>query len=207
MTTSTHQHQHHASSAAVNHLHRLAKSLKTKLCCIAVQGNPFCLQPFYLSAVQQALPLLQHFDGTKASPSPTASASAANATSNTSSSAAVDKLPADTNSVQQHLHICFNQLSVQNTIPGRLPAPDAAASEPSPPVHWYYLQLHTAQGGVVCSFPAVLTPQEELLQWQAQQSAVPAATSKKSASKTGKGSKADAADQRKAWYQEVTFAA
>lgn len=165
-----------------------------------MQGNPLCLQPSYLSAVQQALPLLQHFDGTKASPGPTASASAGD---NTSSSAAA----ADTDSVQQHLHICFNQLSVQNTIPGRLPAPDAAASEPAPPVYWYYLQLHTSQGGLVCSFPAILTPEDELLQWQAQQSAVPAATGKKSASKTGKGSKADAADQRKAWYQEVKLAA
>ena len=107
-------------------------------------------------------------------------------------------LPAVFDSAQQHLHICFTQLSVQNTTPGRLPAPDALASEPAPPVCWYYLQLHTAQGGLVCSFPAILKPQEEVLQWQAQQSAAPAATGKKTASKTGKGAKADVAEQRKA---------
>lgn len=115
-------------------------------------------------------------------------------------------LPADTDRVQQHLHIGFTQLSVQNTAPGRLPAADAAACEPAPPAYWYYLQLHTAQGSMVCSFPAMLTPQEELLQWQAQQSAAPVATGKKPGSKTGKGSKVDVAEQRKTWYQEVTLA-
>ena len=75
-------------------------------------------------------------------------------------------------------------------------------------MYLYYLQLHTAQGGLVCSFPAALMPQKELAQWQAQQSAVPAATGKKAASKTGKAPpKVDMADQCKAWYQEVTFAA
>ena len=57
----------------------------------------------------------------------------------------------------------------------------------------------------MCSFPTVLTPQEELLQWQALQSAT--AIGKKSAGKTGKGSKAGMADERKPWYHEVTFAA
>ena len=49
------------------------------------------------------------------------------------------------------------------------------------------------------------------MQWQAQlQNAVPAATAKKGGSKAGataKSSKADAAEQCKAWYQEVTSAA
>ena len=155
--------------------------------------------------MQQALPLLQHLDGSKASPSPTASASADSATSNTSSSAAGDAILSE-DSPHQRLHVCFTQLSIQNTTPGRLPAPDAA-SEPTPPAYLYYLQLHTAQGGLVCSFPTVLTPQEELLQWQALQSAVPAAIGKKTAGKTGKGSKAGMADERKPWYHEVTFAA
>lgn len=172
-----------------------------------MQGNPFCLQPSYLSAVQHALPRLDHLDGAKAPSTPPASASADGATTNTSSSAAIDATAPAAGSVQQHLHICFSQLSVQNTTPGCLPAPDAA-SEPAPPVYWYYLQLHTAQGGLVCSFPAVLTPQEQLLQWQAQQSAAaPPAPSKKPGSKPGKSSKLEVAEQRKAWYQEVTPAA
>ena len=170
-----------------------------------MQGNPFCLQPSYLSAVQQALPLLQHFDSTKAWPNPSVSTSADIAARNRSSPAAGDValLPSST---QQYLHICFSQLSVQNTVPGRLPA-SQTAPEPMPPAYLYYLQLRTGEGGMVCSFPAVLTPQEELDQRQAQQSAAPAATGKKAASKAGsagKGSKADAAEQRKAWYQEVT---
>lgn len=169
-----------------------------------MQGNPFCLQPCYLSAVQHALPRLYHLDGAEAPLCPPASASADSVTTNTGSSAAVDATMPAADSEQQHLHVCFSQLSVQNTTPGCLPAPDAA-SEPAPPVYWYYLQLHTAQGGLVCSFPVVLTPQEQLLQWQAQQSAAaPADPSKKAGSKAGKGSKLDVAEQRKAWYQEVT---
>lgn len=157
--------------------------------------------------MQQALPLLQHFDGTKTWLKPPASASADNAATNSSSPAAGDG-PLLADGTQQHLHICFSQLSVQNTSPGRLPA-SQAASESVPLAYLYYLQLRTAEGGLVCSFPAVLTPQEELIQWQAQQSAAPAATGKKANSKTGttgKGSKADAAEQRKTWYQEVTAA-
>ncbi len=116
----------------------------------------------------------------------------------------------DPTSAGLQLHICFSQLSVQNTVPGRLPAPDAA-SEPVPPLYYYYLQLHTADGSLLCSFPIVLSPQEELAQWQAQQAAEPAAASKKAASKkaaAGKGGKADAnaADQRNAWYPEVSKA-
>lgn len=115
----------------------------------------------------------------------------------------------DATSVGLQLQICFSQLSVQNTVPGRLPAPDAA-NEPVPPLYHYYLQLRTADGSLLCSFPIVLTPQEELAQWQAQQAAEPAAASKKAAKKVpaGKGGKADAnaADQRNAWYPEVTKA-
>ncbi|KAL3133313.1 hypothetical protein ABBQ38_007192 [Trebouxia sp. C0009 RCD-2024] len=169
------------------------------------KGNPFCLQPSYLSAVQQALPLLQHFDGTKAWPNPLPSASADNGATNRGSPAAGDATLL-AGGTQQHLHIRFSQLSVQNTSPGHLPAPQTAP-EPLPPAYLYYLQLRTAEGGVVCSFPAVLTPQEELIEWQAQQSA-PAANGKKAASKTGsagKASKADVAEQSKAWYQEVTI--
>lgn len=170
-----------------------------------MQGNPFCLQPSYLSGVQQALPLLQHFDGTNAWLNPLPSASANNGANNTSSPAAGDATLL-AGRTQQHLHVCFSQLSVQNTSPGRLPAPQTVP-EPLPPAYLYYLQLRTVEGSVVCSFPAVLTPQEELIEWQAQQGAAPAATGKKAASKTGaagKGSKADAAEPSKAWYQEVT---
>lgn len=156
--------------------------------------------------MQHALPRLDHLDGAKTPSIPPGSASADGPTTNTSSSAAIEAMTPAAGSAQQHLHVCFSQLSVQNTTPGCLPTTDAA-SEPAPPVYWYYLQLHTVQGGLVCSFPAVLTPQEQLLQWQAQQSAAaPSALSKKAASKTGKGSKLDVAEQRKAWYQEVTLA-
>ena len=153
--------------------------------------------------MQQALPLLQHFDGNKAWPSPPAPA----ATSTTSS----DSLAADATtpaSSQPHLRICFTQLSVQNTVPGRLPA-TSPASEPAPPAYYCYLQLRTAEGGTICSFPVVLTPQEELTLWQEQQTAETAKAGKKAASKkapAGKGGKAeaDAAGQQNTWYQQVT---
>ena len=101
----------------------------------------------------------------------------------------------------------MSQLVVQNTVSGRLPAPDAAI-EPVPPLYYYYLQLRTADGSQLCSFPVILTPQEELVQWQAQQAAEPAADKKKAAKKTpaAKGGKAElnAAEQHNAWYQEVS---
>ncbi|DBA97538.1 TPA: hypothetical protein ACH3X1_015235 [Trebouxia sp. C0004] len=116
----------------------------------------------------------------------------------------------DPTSAGLQLQICFSQLSVQNTVPGRLPAPDAA-NEPVPPLYYYYLQLRTMDGSMLCSFPTVLTPQEELAQWQAHQAAEPAAASKKAAKKgpAGKGGKADtnAADQRNAWYPEGSMSA
>jgi len=65
-------------------------------------------------------------------------------------------------------------------------------------------------GSLLCSFPIVLSPQEELAQWQAHQAAEPAAASKKAAKKApaGKGGKADAnaAEQHNAWYPEVSKA-
>jgi len=168
----------------------------------ALQGNPFCLQPAYLTAVQLALPCLQRFDGkTICWSKPAAAMQSANSPANTSSFAA--------DSAGLQLQICFSQLSVQNTVPGRLPAPDVA-NEPVPPLYYYYLQLRTADGSLLCSFPILLTPQEELAQWQAHQAAEPAAASKKAAKKApaGKGGKADAnaADQRNAWYPEVNKA-
>ena len=173
----------------------------------AVQGNPFCLQSAYPAAVQQALPCLQRFDGkTVCWSKPTA------AMQSTDTLAKISSLAADSTdptSAGLQLQICFSQLSVQNTVPGRLPAPDAA-NEPVPPLYFYYLQLRTADGSLLCSFPIVLSPQEELAQWQAQQAAEPAAASKKVAKKApaGKGGKADAnaADQRNAWYPEVSKA-
>ena len=53
----------------------------------------------------------------------------------------------------------MSQLVVHNTVLGRLPAPDAAI-EPVPPLYYYYLQLRTADGSQLCSFPVILTPQE-----------------------------------------------
>ena len=173
----------------------------------ALQGNPFCLQPAYLAAVQQALPCLQRFDGRTVCWSEMAAAmQCTNSPANTSSLAADST---DPTSVGLQLQICFSQLSVQDTVPGRLPAPDAA-NEPAPPLYYYYLQLRLADGSLLCSFPMVLSPQEELAQWQAHQAAEPAAASKKATKKApaGKGGKADAnaADQRNAWYPEVNKA-
>lgn len=76
-------------------------------------------------------------------------------------------------------------------------------------MYYYYLQLRTVDGSLVCSFPVLLTPQEELTQWQAQQAAEPAAAGKKAVKKTpaGKGGRADAntTNQRNAWYPEVPW--
>lgn len=76
-------------------------------------------------------------------------------------------------------------------------------------MYYYYLQLRTVDGSLVCSFPVLLTPQEELTQWQAQQAAEPAAAGKKAVKKApaGKGGRADAntANQRNAWYPEVPW--
>lgn len=169
-----------------------------------LQGNPFCLQPAYLTAIQQALPCLQRFDGKTVCWS---NQTAAMQSTDTPASFAADST--DPTSAGLQLQICFSQLSVQNTVPGRLPAPDAA-SEPVPPLYYYYLQLRKADGSLLSSFPIVLSPQEELAQWQAQQAAEPAAASKKAAKKApaGKGGKGDAnaADQRNAWYPEVSKA-
>jgi len=173
----------------------------------AVQGNPFCLQPAYLAAVQQALPCLQRFDGKTVCWSKHTAAMQSTDTPAKTSSLAADSTDATSAGLQ--LQVCFSQLSVQNTVPGRLPALDAA-NEPVPPLYYYYLQLRTADGSLLCSFPIVLSPQEELAQWQAHQAAEPAAASKKAAKKApaGKGGKADAnaADQRNAWYPEVNKA-
>jgi len=172
-----------------------------------LQGNPFCLQPSYLSAVQQGLPSLQFFDGKKVSwPGTATAAQLADTAAAKESSPAADSTIAAPADSQQQLHISMNELSVENTVPGRLPPPDAA-SEPAPPMYYYYLQLRTADSSLLCSFPVVLTPQEELTRWQAQQAAEPAAAGKKAAKKApaAKGGKAaaDAAEQRNAWYQEV----
>ncbi len=173
----------------------------------ALQGNPFCLQPAYLAAVQQALPCLQRFDGKAICWSkPAAAMQSTHSPANTSSVAAHST---DPTSAGLQLQICFSQLSVQSTVAGRLPTPDAA-NEPVPPLYYYHLQLRTMDGSLLCSFPILLTPQEELAQWQAHQAAEPAAASKKAAKKApaGKGGKADAnaADQRNAWYPEVSKA-
>jgi len=173
----------------------------------AVQGNPFCLQSAYPAAVQQALPCLQRFDGKTVCWSNQTAAMRSTDTPAKTSSLAADST--DPTSAGLQLQICFSQLSVQNTVPGRLPAPDAA-NEPVPPLYFYHFQLRTADGSLLCSFPIVLSPQEELAQWQAQQAAEPAAASKKVAKKApaGKGGKADAnaAHQRNAWYPEVSKA-
>ncbi|DBA88156.1 TPA: Leucine-rich repeat-containing protein 43 [Trebouxia sp. C0005] len=196
-----------------NSLCNLASTLTTltplvKLRDLHLKGNPFCLQPAYLAAVQQALPCLQRFDGKTTCWSKSAASMQSIDTPAKTSSFAADST--DATSVGLQLQICFSQLSVQNTVPGRLPAPDAA-NEPVPPLYHYYLQLRTADGSLLCSFPIVLTPQEELAQWQAQQAAEPAAASKKAAKKVpaGKGGKADAnaADQRNAWYPEGSMSA
>ena len=118
---------------------------------------------------------------------------------------AITNLPA---SSHQHLHICFSQLCVHNTGPGLWPVP-CPASEAAPPAYYYYLQQRTAEGSVICSFPVVLTPQDELAQWQAQQTAEAVKAGKKAASKkapAGKGGKgeADASEQQNAWYPQVT---
>ena len=128
------------------------------------------------------------------------------ATSTTTS----DSLAADatTPASSQPLHTCFSQLSVQNTLPGRLSA-TSPASEPAPPAYYYYLQLRTAESGTICSCPVLLTPQDELTQWQDQQTAAAAKAGKKAASKKApacKGGKAeaDATGQQNAWNQKVT---
>ncbi|KAL0054690.1 hypothetical protein WJX82_001056 [Trebouxia sp. C0006] len=196
-----------------NSLCNLASTLTTltplvKLRDLHLKGNPFCLQPAYLAVVQQALPCLQRFDGkTVCWSKPTA------AMQSTDTLAKISSLAADSTdptSAGLQLQICFSQLSVQNTAPGRLAAPDAA-NEPIPPLYYYYLQLRTVDGSLLCSFPIVLSPQEELAQWQAHQAAEPAAASKKAAKKApaGKGGKADAnaAEQHNAWYPEGSMSA
>lgn len=78
-------------------------------------------------------------------------------------------------------------------------------------LHYTTITCSCVQRMAACyaAFP-LLTPQEELAQWQAHQAAEPAAASKKAAKKApaGKGGKADpnAADQRNAWYPEVNKA-
>ena len=173
--------------------------------CSILQGNPFCLHPHYLSAVQHALPLLQHFDGTRVQlAAPVCKDTVA---SSTNSFVAVGHSLSSV-AAQQRLHICFSQLSVQNTVPCRLSIPGAAV-EPAPPAYYYYLQLRSRGDGLLCGFPSVLTPQGELARWQAQQSADQSmAGGKKPAGKkapAGKAGKADASatEQRNAWYQEV----
>ena len=73
-------------------------------------------------------------------------------------------------------------------------------------MYYYYLQLRTVDGSLVCSFPVLLTPQEELTQWQAQQAAEPTKKAVKKAP-AGKGGRADAntTNQRNAWYPEVPW--
>ena len=110
-----------------------------------LQGNPFCLQSDYLQLVQTSLHTLQYFDGNKVS-WPTTSA-AAQPTDAAIDSSAISK--AETGPSHRHpkLQLVVSQLSVPNTVPGRLPSPDAA-NEPSPPLYYYYLQLCTADGTV-----------------------------------------------------------
>ena len=180
-----------------------------------LQGNPFCLQSDYLQLVQTSLHTLQYFDGNKVS-WPTTTAAAQPTDAALGNAAAIDnatasKAETDPSHGHPQLQLVLSQLSVPNTVPGRLPTPDAA-SEPSPPLYYYYLQLCTADGGSLCSFPLVLTPQDELAQWQVAQAAEPVTANKKAVKKApaaGKGSKADgdAAPQRNAWYPEVNVVA
>ena len=173
-----------------------------------LQGNPFCLQSHYLQLVQASLHTLQYFDGNKVSWP--ISPAAAQPTDAAIDSSAASKAETGPSHGRPQLQLVLSQLSVPNTVPGRLPTPDAA-NEPSPPLYFYYLQLCTADGGPLCSFPVILTPQEELAQWQAAQAAEPITANKKAAKKAPaavKGPKADsdAAQQRNAWYAEVSVA-
>ena len=159
------------------------------------------LGPVYLTRVQQVLPSLRYFDGAPVVWPSTAESVGVIA-------AGADSPAAVPTASQAQCKVCFNQLLVHNTLPGRL---SDAVSEAAPPLYHYYLQLRTADSSLLCSFPVVLTPQEEMLQWQAQQAAEPAVVSKKAGKQpqTAKGSKADAnaADQRNTWYQEVVHVA
>ena len=153
-----------------------------------------------------SLHALQYFDGNKVSwPTclPTAQSSRAAIDSTAAGRAEAISAPG-----HPKLQLVLSQLSVPNTVPGRLPSPDAA-NEPCPPLYFYYLQLCTADGGSLCSFPVLLTPQDELAQWQATQAAEPMTANKKAAKKApaaAKGSKADvdATQQRNAWYPEAS---
>lgn len=181
------------------------------MCCdlgVALQGNPFCLQPGYFKRVCQSLPLLLYFDGKRVSWTAATPAMELSDAAHTNSHADVAS-PTASVQMQPQLQVSFSQLSVANTVPGRLPGADSA-SEPCPPMYFYYMQLRAADGSAVCSFPTVLTPQDEVSLWQAKQSAEPAAASKKPAKKApaaAKGARADAeiAQPCNAWYPEVSL--
>ena len=178
-----------------------------------LQGNPFCLQPNYHHKVQTALPCLKYFDGNQVSwPSADNTLQPCSTSGINADSLADEAKVSVPPSAELHLQIAFRQLSVQKAVSGRLPTPETA-SEPCPPLYHYYVQLRTVDGSSLCSFPVILTPQDELADWQAKQAAEPMAASKKAAKKApaaaAKGSEADAdaAHQRNAWYPEVILLA